>query len=145
MDNVLGIKLWQLQWNMSFWNENDGKLSFEIQLKIAFLPLNNGSKKCLDKTLILNVAYDDWVTKKIFHSRLPKTAFSSIFYLFILLKNIILYQKTFIKNYCIKKLCKKSLENINQIMRNSTYMQKRIIYASIKTLQINLWPSSAAN
>ena len=30
---------------------NDGKLNFETQLKIEFLPLNNGSKKCLDKFL----------------------------------------------------------------------------------------------
>ena len=133
---------------MSYWNEKDGKLSFEIQLKIAFLPLNNGSKKCLDKTLILNVAYDGWVTKKIFHSRLPKTAFSSIFYLFTLLKNIRFASCTrrlLQKIIALENYVKKSLENINQIMRNSTYMQKRIIYASIKTLQINLWPSSAAN
>ena len=60
---------------MSYWNEKDGRLSFETQLKIEFLPLNNGSKKCLEKTLMLNVAHHDWTTNKIFHSRLPKMAF----------------------------------------------------------------------
>ena len=29
----------------------DGGLSFENQLKIEFLPPNNGSKKCLEKSL----------------------------------------------------------------------------------------------
>ena len=29
----------------------DGGLSFETQLKIEFLPLNNGSKKCLENSL----------------------------------------------------------------------------------------------
>ena len=32
----------------------DGVLSFETQLKIEFLPLNNSSKKCLEKFLQLN-------------------------------------------------------------------------------------------
>ena len=30
----------------------DGGLSFETQLKVEFLPLNNGSKKCLEKSLV---------------------------------------------------------------------------------------------
>ena len=51
VDNVLGIKLQQLQWNMSYWNEKDGRLSFESQLKIDFLPSNNDSRKCLEKSL----------------------------------------------------------------------------------------------
>ena len=29
----------------------DGRLSFETQSKIEFLPLNKGSKKCLEKSL----------------------------------------------------------------------------------------------
>ena len=32
----------------------DGGLSFEIQLKIEFLPPINGSKKCLEKSLIMD-------------------------------------------------------------------------------------------
>ena len=30
----------------------DRELSFETQLKIEFLPPNNGSKKCLEKSLV---------------------------------------------------------------------------------------------
>ena len=33
----------------------DGGLSFETQLRIEFLPPNNGSKKCLEKSLDSNV------------------------------------------------------------------------------------------
>ena len=51
VDNVLRIALRQLQWNMSYWNGKDGKLSFQTQLKITFLPQNNSSKKCLKKSL----------------------------------------------------------------------------------------------
>ena len=29
----------------------DGGMSFENQLKIEFLPLHNGSKKCLEKSM----------------------------------------------------------------------------------------------
>ena len=32
--------------------KRDGGLSFETQLKIEFLPPNNGSKKCLEKSLL---------------------------------------------------------------------------------------------
>ena len=46
VDNVLETELWQLQWNMSLWND---KGSFETQLKIEFLPSHNGSKKMLGK------------------------------------------------------------------------------------------------
>ena len=38
------MELQQLQWNMSYWNEKDGRLSFETQLKIKFVPANNPSK-----------------------------------------------------------------------------------------------------
>ena len=31
----------------------DGGLSFEIQLNIEFLPQNNESKKCLEKSLLV--------------------------------------------------------------------------------------------
>ena len=51
MDNALQIEPWQLQLNMSYWNGKDGRLSFETQLKIEFVPHNNGSKKCLEKSL----------------------------------------------------------------------------------------------
>ena len=51
VDNVLGIELQQLQWNMTYWNEKDESLSFETQLKVEFLPPNKGSKKCLEKSL----------------------------------------------------------------------------------------------
>ena len=76
---------------------------------------------------------------------LPKIAFGSMFYLFGSLKNIrvasctgrLLQQKI-----CIKELCKNSFENIfNQTMRNSRNLQKRIVAASIKTLQIKLLSS----
>ena len=33
MDNEFGIELPELQWNMSYWNEKDGRFSFETQLK----------------------------------------------------------------------------------------------------------------
>ena len=36
----------------------------------------------------------------------------------------------------MKELCQKSLEILNQIMRRSVYTQKKIISASIETLQI---------
>ena len=36
---------------MSYWNEKDGRLTFKTQVKIKFLPLNNSSKKCLEKSL----------------------------------------------------------------------------------------------
>ena len=76
---------------------------------------------------------------------LPKIAFGSMFYLFGSLKNIrvasctgrLLQQKI-----CIKELRKNSFENIfNQTMRNSRNLQKRIVAASIKTLQIKLLSS----
>ena len=34
VDNEFGIELPELQWNMSYWNEKDGRFSFETQLKI---------------------------------------------------------------------------------------------------------------
>ena len=33
----------------------DGQLSFETQLKIEFLPLNDGNKKCLKKSLLSQI------------------------------------------------------------------------------------------
>ena len=35
----------------------DGELSFETRLKIEFLPPNNGSKKCLEKSLYICFLY----------------------------------------------------------------------------------------
>ena len=55
VDNVLGIELQQLQWNMSYWNDKRQGLSFETQLKIKFLPPNNSSKKCLEKSLLSQI------------------------------------------------------------------------------------------
>ena len=43
------------------------------------------------------------------------------------------------KRFVLKELCKNSFENIlNQIMWNSAYLQKRIISASMRTMQIKL-------
>ena len=56
-----------------------------------------------------------------------------------------LVPQDFYKKEFFKELCEKSFENIlHQIIRNSAYMQKRIAYASIKTLQIELLLSSTA-
>ena len=40
----------------------EGGLSFETQLKIELLPTNNGSKKCLEKSLPMCYQYrlNDW-------------------------------------------------------------------------------------
>ena len=49
------------------------------------------------------------------------------------------------KANCIKELCQKSFENIlNYIMENSTYMQEKMISASVKTQQIKPFPLSPA-
>ena len=55
VDDVLGIEIRLLQWNIimkCYWNKKDGRFSFEIQLKIEFLLANNSSKKCLEKPVI---------------------------------------------------------------------------------------------
>ena len=71
----------------------------------------------------------------MFHLRLPKTVLNSIFLAFGLTG----------KMTCIKELHQKSLENVlNYIMQNSTYIQKKIISASVKTLQVKLFSSSPA-
>ena len=49
VDNVLGTKLWQLKWNMSYSNDK--------KWRIEFLPLNNGSKKCFEKSLQRSCMY----------------------------------------------------------------------------------------
>ena len=36
MDNVLGIELRQFQWNVSYGNEKDGRVSLYIQLRSSF-------------------------------------------------------------------------------------------------------------
>ena len=78
--------------------------------------------------LIWNVAYHGWETKKIFHSRSPKTALYSIFLLFYLTE----------KSNCIKELRQKSFLNILYIMQNPAYTQEKIISIAVKTLQIKL-------
>ena len=70
----------------------------------------------------------------------------AFFTFFILLENIWFSKKKKKKkkNY-IKELIKKSFENIlNQVLQNFTYMQKRIIPDTTKTLQIELLPLLAA-
>ena len=99
----------------------------------------------LTAKLIINVVHHGLGVKKIFSSRLPKTALNSVVvfsYLFILLKKhqiFILYQKVFLKKSCVKELCKKSIE---KIMWDSAYKQKRIISAFIKALRMKLLPSA---
>ena len=53
---------------------------------------------------MLNVAHHGWLSKKIFHSRSPKTTSNDIFLPFYL------NEKTFIKKNCIKKLEKNHLK-----------------------------------
>ena len=60
---------------------------------------------------MLSVIHHGWATNKIFHSRLPKTVFNSIFLLFYLTENhqiCILYQKTFIKKRIVLQSCVKN-------------------------------------
>ena len=66
----------------------------------------------------------------MFHSRLPKMALDGNFLAFCFTE----------KTTCIKGLCHKSF----QIMRNSTYTQEKVISASVKTLQIKIFPLSPA-
>ena len=93
--------------------------------------------------LIINVVHHGLGVKKIFSSRLPKTALNSVFFLplYLLKKHqiFILYQKVFLKKSCIKELCKKSIE---KIMWDLAYKQKRIISAFIKALRMKLLPSA---
>ena len=87
--------------------------------------------------LIFNVAHHGWVVKKIFPCRLPKKALNNIYFLpfYLTEKHHIctLYYKTFVKENCIKELCKESTKK-KKNMWNSAYMQKKIISAFIKTL-----------
>ena len=69
----------------------------------------------------------------MFHSRLPKMALDG---------NFLAYYFTE-KTTCIKGLCHKSFQiMLNYIMRNSTYTQEKVISASVKTLQIKIFPLS---
>ena len=61
VDNVLREELRQLQWNVSYWNVKDGRLSFETQLKIGFSSLDNCSKKCLKIPVLVKVEYIFWM------------------------------------------------------------------------------------
>ena len=52
VDNVLGTEL--LSWNMEHGNYSGIwviEINYETQFSIEFLPPNNGSKKCLKKSL----------------------------------------------------------------------------------------------
>ena len=88
---------WKLQsdrydFSSNFLNETGFDLTF--QKWFVSFPYENNRK------LMLSVIHHGWATNKIFHSRLPKTVFNSIFLLFYLTENhqiCILYQKTFIK------------------------------------------------
>ena len=95
----------------------------------------------LTAKLIINIVHHGLGVKKIFSSRLPKTALNCGFLLFYLNEktDCILYQKAFLKKNCVEELRKKSIE---KIMWDSTYTQKRIISAFIKALQMKLVPSA---
>ena len=80
--------------------------------------------------------------KKSVSSRPPKTALNSDFFPFYLTEktsDLHIVLEAFIRNDCVKELCKKSIE---KIMWNSTYTQKSIISAFIKALQMKLLPSA---
>ena len=71
----------------------------------------------------------------MFHSRLPKMALDGNFLAFYFSE----------KTTCIKGLRHKSFQiMLNYIMRNSTYTQEKVISASVKTLQIKIFPLSPA-
>ena len=76
------------------------RLNFETKLKIELLPLNNGSKNCLEKPW----RYMCWTTKKIFHPRLPKKTLT-FFSFSSCCKTLDLH---FVQGF----LCKNSFENI---------------------------------
>ena len=86
---------------------------------------------------------------KIFHSRSPKTALNDILFTFLsdwITSGLRFILEEFMKNNCVKELCKKSFENklhtINIL--HITYTHKRIISGFIKTLRIKLLPLSVA-
>ena len=99
---------WKLQsdrydFSSNFLNETGLDLTF--QKWFVSFPYENNRK------LMLSVIHHGWATNKIFHSRLPKTVFNSIFLLFYLTENhqiCILYQKTFIKKRIVLQNCVKN-------------------------------------
>ena len=96
----------------------------------------------LTAKLIVNVVHHGLGVKKIFSSRLRKTALSSSFLPFYITEktsDLHLVVEDFYKKNCIKELCKKSIE---KIMWDSAYTQKRIISAFIEVLQTKLLPSA---
>ena len=98
----------------------------------------------LTANLILNVVLRGMSAKNIFSSRLPKTALNSNFFSFYLTEKISdlhLALEDFYDKSCVKEMCKKSIE---KIMWNFAYMQKRIISAFVKAMQINFLPSAAS-
>ena len=83
---------------------------------------------------------------KIFHSRSPKTALNDILFTFLsewitLDLHFIL---EFMKNNCVKELCKKSFENKLHTLNILHIAYTLIISGFIKTLQIKLLPLSVA-
>ena len=90
--------------------------------------------------LTLNVGHHGWERKKHFRSILPKTASNSIFFTclsgwktseFHPVPGDFYNKRSLLQNW------KNSFENIhNQILRNSEYLQKRIVSVSMKTPQI---------
>ena len=96
----------------------------------------------LTAKLIVNVVHHGLGVKKIFSSRLRKTALSSSFLPFYLTEktsDLHLVVEDFYKKNCVKELCKKSIE---KNMWDSAYTQKRIISAFIEVLQTKLLPSA---
>ena len=95
--------------------------------------------------LTLNVGRHGWERTKNFHSILPKTVSNGIFLLVYSTEKheeIYLVPGDFYNKRSVLKNCKNSFENIlNHILRNSANLQKRIISASIKTLQIKILSS----
>ena len=66
---------------------------------------------------MLNATHHGWAKKKIFHSRLPKTALNGIFTFSSCWKTSDLQKKNYIKEP-IKKLFENTL---NRIMQNCTF------------------------
>ena len=103
---------------------------------IRFSNENNCAK------LILNTAHHGWVQKKIFHSRLSKTAFNRIFSPFYRTEKLqicILYQTTFIRKDCFK-YCKKSLKIFSIKLCGILHMRRKL-----SLLRQKIYKSSLSN
>ena len=70
--------LWQLRWNMIYWNEKDGRLSFETQSDIVFLPPNNDSRNaCKNCWLLYWIEKENWSTQSLDMSKKDKKKYTS--------------------------------------------------------------------